>query len=200
LASNELSLRDVVADTGYSNGFNYAFLEHRGISPWIPTFGAYKPEVDGFTYQAQANEYRCRTDKPLPFRKYRATADGTWRKHYRAYYQDCQACPFKKDCVPSADHKQLVRSAFDAAYRRAWHRQRSSRGQQMRQVRQRTVDPYLAICCSITACGGSVRKEKRLRIRPCCSAQLPTTSRSCSSTDPPGSCASRSPSSPPGDS
>jgi transposase len=141
LLSQELVLRDVVADTGYSNGFNYAFLEQRGITPWIPTFGAYKPAVDGFTYQAQADEYRCRADKPLPFRKYRVTADGMWMKHYRAFYHDCQACPFKKDCVPSADHKQLVRSAFDAAYRRAWHRQRSPRGQQMRRVRQRTVEP-----------------------------------------------------------
>jgi transposase len=141
LTSQELVLRDVVADTGYSNGFNYAFLEQRGITPWIPTFGAYKPEVDDFTYQAQADEYRCRADKPLPFRKYRATADGTWMKHYRAYYHDCQACPYKSSCVPSADHKQLVRSAFDAAYRRAWHRQRSPRGQYMRRVRQRTVEP-----------------------------------------------------------
>lgn len=62
-------------------------------------------------------------------------------KHYRAYYQDCQHCPFKADCVPSADHKQLVRSAFDAAYRRAWHRQRSPQGQRMRRVRQRRVEP-----------------------------------------------------------
>ncbi|MGI4967951.1 MAG: transposase [Janthinobacterium lividum] len=141
LASNDLSLRDVVADTGYSNGFNYAFLEQRGITPWIPTFGAYKPEVAGFTYQAQADEYRCRADKPLPFRRYRATADGTWMKHYCAYYQDCQHCPFKANCVPSADHKQLVRSTFDAAYRLAWHRQRSPKGQWMRRVRQRTVEP-----------------------------------------------------------
>ena len=141
LAGNALFLRNLVADTGYSNGFNYAFLEQRGITPWIPTFGAYKPEVAGFTYQAQADEYRCRADKPLPFRRCRATADGTWMKHYRAYYQDCQHCPFKASCVPSADHKQLVRSAFDAAYRRAWHRQRSSQGQWMRRVRQRTVEP-----------------------------------------------------------
>jgi hypothetical protein len=62
-------------------------------------------------------------------------------KHYRAFYQDCQQCPFKTDCVPKADHKQLVRSAFDAAYRRAWHRQRSPQGQRMRRERQRTVEP-----------------------------------------------------------
>jgi transposase len=141
LRNNELQLRDLVADTGYSNGFNYAFLEQRGITPWIPTFGAYKPDVAGFTYQAQADEFRCQANKPLPFRKYRATADGTWMKLYRACYADCQACSFKATCVPSADYKQLVRSAFDAAYRRAWHRQRTRQGQHMRRVRQRTVEP-----------------------------------------------------------
>jgi hypothetical protein len=57
------------------------------------------------------------------------------------HYQDCQHCPFKACCAPSADHKQLMRSAFDAAYRRAWHRQRSPKGQYMRRVRQRTVEP-----------------------------------------------------------
>ena len=141
LHSNDLSLQELAADTGYSNGFNYAFLEQRGITPWIPVFGAYNPDVAGFTYHAQADEYRCRADKPLPFRTFRPTADGVWTKHYRAFYQDCQQCPFKKDCVPSADQKQLVRSAFDAAYRRAWHRQRSPQGQYMRRVRQRTVEP-----------------------------------------------------------
>lgn len=141
LAANDLHLHDLVADTGYSNGFNYALLEHQQITPWIPVFGAYKPLVEGFTYQMQADEYRCRADKPLPFRKYRTTADGNWMKHYRAFYQDCQACPFKASCVPYADHKQLNRSAFDAAYHRAWHRQRSRQGQHMRRVRQRTVEP-----------------------------------------------------------
>jgi transposase len=141
LQRNDLFLRDVVADTGYSNGFNYAFLEQRGITPWIPVFGAYKPEVADFTYHADVDEYRCQADKSLPFRSFRPTADGVWTKHYRAFYQDCQHCPFKQDCVPSADQKQLVRSAFDAAYRRAWHRQRSPQGQRMRRVRQRTVEP-----------------------------------------------------------
>lgn len=141
LARNELQLHDLVADTGYSNGFNYALLENSGITPWIPVFGAYKPTVEGFTYHETADEYRCQADKPLPFRKYRLSADGNWLKHYRAFYQDCQHCPFKTSCVPAADHKQLNRSAFDAAYRRAWHRQRSRQGQHMRRVRQRTVEP-----------------------------------------------------------
>jgi hypothetical protein len=141
LRDNELPLRELVADTGYSNGFNYAFLEHRGITPWIPVFGAYKPVIEGFTHQVDRDEYHCRADKPLPFHKYRPTADGVWMKRYRAAYADCQACPLKATCVPKVDSKQLVRSAFDDAYRRAWHRQRSEQGQRMRRVRQRTVEP-----------------------------------------------------------
>jgi hypothetical protein len=43
--------------------------------------------------------------------------------------------------MPYADHKQLNRSAFDAAYRRAWYRQRSRQGQHMRRVRQRSIEP-----------------------------------------------------------
>ena len=62
-------------------------------------------------------------------------------KIYRAFYADCQACPHKASCVPTADYKQLLRSAYDAAYRRAWHRQHSPQGRRMRRVRQCTVEP-----------------------------------------------------------
>lgn len=141
LRANELLLHDLVADTGYSNGFNYALLEHQGITPWIPVFGRYLPDAAGFTYLDAADEYRCRADKPLSFRKYSTQADGGWVKHYRADYHDCKQCAIKASCVPYADYKQLVRSAFDAAYRRAWHRQRTRQGQHMRRVRLRTVEP-----------------------------------------------------------
>jgi hypothetical protein len=47
----------------------------------------------------------------------------------------------KMSCTPAAPQQKFVRSAFDAAYRRAWHRQHSRAGQQMRRVRQRTVEP-----------------------------------------------------------
>jgi hypothetical protein len=69
------------------------------------------------------------------------TENETWGKPYRAAYQDCQQCPLKASCVPHSQFKQVIRSAFDAAYRRVWQRQRTRRGQHMRRVRQRTVEP-----------------------------------------------------------
>lgn len=141
LAANELVLRDFVADTGYSNGFNYAFLEQQGVTPWIPVFGAYKLAAEGFTYEAKIDAFRCPAGKLVSFRNYATSQDGNWVKNYRAAYQDCQQCPLKMSCTPAAPQQKFVRSAFDAAYRRAWHRQQSRAGQQMRRVRQRTVEP-----------------------------------------------------------
>ncbi|WP_220235747.1 IS1182 family transposase [Hymenobacter ginsengisoli] len=142
--ANNLTLRELVADTGYSTGFNYAFLELGQVTPWIPAFGAYKPEVAGFTYDPTQDTYGCPAGKLLRFRTYRVTEDGNWSKLYRATYQECQQCPLRANCVPGAQYKQLIRSAFDAAYRRAWHRQRTPAGQHMRRVRQRTVEPVFS--------------------------------------------------------
>jgi len=53
LVPNELTLNYFVANTGYSDGFNYAFLQQRGITAWIPVFGHYKPAAEGFTYEVK---------------------------------------------------------------------------------------------------------------------------------------------------
>ena len=141
LTRHKLPFHAVVADAGYSNGFNYAFLEQRAITPWIPVFGRYKPFIAGFTYLPEANAYRCPAGKQLPFRNYSVSLNGNWLKNYRAAYRNCQSCPLKPTCVPSATQKKLVRSPFDAAYFRAWQRQQSRAGQRMRRVRQGTVEP-----------------------------------------------------------
>jgi len=141
LMRQQVPLREVLADAGYSNGFNYAFLEQRGITPWIPVFGQYKPVIEGFTYESDKNAYHGPAGKLLPFRTYSTSLDGNWLKNYRAEYRDCQACPLKPTCVPSATQKKLVRSPYDAAYLRAWQRQQSRAGQRRRRVRQGTVEP-----------------------------------------------------------
>jgi len=130
-----------LADAGYSNGSNYALLEQRGLTPWIPVFGQYKPEVEGFTYDVAADAYTGAAGKPLPFHKYDTNADGGWLKLYWAAYQDCPQCPLNSTCAPTARRKQLTRTAFDPPYRRAWTRQQSQQGQRMRRLRQSSVEP-----------------------------------------------------------
>ena len=120
LRAQGLLWRNVLADAGYANGFHYAFLEERGLTPWMPVFGQYKPAVEGFSYDAKTDTYTCAAGKPLPFQKYDTNADGGWLKIYWAAYQDCKHCPYKVTCVPTARRKQLTHTAYDPAYRRAW--------------------------------------------------------------------------------
>ena len=141
LRTNELRLRDLLADAGYANGANYALLEAQHVTAWIPVFGQYKPEMVGFTYARCPDAYTCAAGKVLPFYRYHVTTDGHWVKLYRAAYRDCQQCALKPTCVPGAKCKQLTKTIYDAAYYRAWQRQHSRRGYRHRRLRQSTVEP-----------------------------------------------------------
>jgi hypothetical protein len=48
LKKYELSMADLLTDTGYSNGFNYKFLEQRNVTGWIPVFGMYNLKSKAF--------------------------------------------------------------------------------------------------------------------------------------------------------
>jgi len=143
LAHNELRLEEILADTGYSNGANYALLEQWKITGWIPVFGQYKPQIEGFPYDPEADHFTCSQGKRLPFKTFDKNADGGWLKVYRADYQDCQECPLKPSCVPKSQCRQIIRTVYDPFYRRALERQQSRRGKRMKKLRQRTVEPVL---------------------------------------------------------
>ena len=141
LRAHELLLQSVAADTNYSNGVNYALLEARGITPWIPVFGKYKPETAGFTDDAEADCFTCLAGKTLPFKGFNKNQNGGLAKVYRASSRDCRLCPHKPTCAPNGKKRQLIRTAYAAYYRRALTRQRSRQGQRMRRLRQRTIKP-----------------------------------------------------------
>ena len=141
LLAQNLPWRELAADTGYSNGLNYAFLEAQGITPWIPVFGKYKPEIDGFRYNAETDSFTCSAGKQLPFKNFHSDLDGRLGKRYTASASDCRLCPHKPSCAPNIKKRQLIRTAYAAHYQRALTRQQSRQGHYMRQLRQRTVEP-----------------------------------------------------------
>jgi transposase len=141
LLAQDLPLVDLVADTNYSNGVNYALLEARGITPWIPVFGKYKPEIDSFRYEAETDCFTCSAGKTLSFKSFYKNQDGGLAKVYRAASRDCRLYPLKPTCAPNVKKRQLIRTAYDAHYRRALARQQSRPGRHMRSLRQRTVEP-----------------------------------------------------------
>ncbi len=141
LWKSELIMTDLLADAGYSNGGNYDFLEQRKVTGWIPVFGKYKPELEGFPYNRERDEYSCPMDRPLPFKRLSTNKDGTVLKNYWAAPRDCKACPMKPQCAPKTKCKKIARTIYDEPYLRAYARQHSERGWQMKRLRQSTVEP-----------------------------------------------------------
>jgi hypothetical protein len=135
LKASHLLLQDILADAAYSNGSNYAFLEQRGITGWIPVFGMYKPEIEGFLYNEKEDHFTCPAGKVLSFKTYDTNAEGGLLKIYRANYQDCKHCPLKSSCVPKSQCRQITRTAYDQEYRRALTRQQSRKGKRMKRLR-----------------------------------------------------------------
>src|SRR4028119_1281126 len=110
LRSQQLRMHELLADAGYANGTNYALLEAQQVTAWIPAFGRYKADIDGFTYRAPTDDYTCAAGKVLSFRKYDTTADGTGLKIYWATCSDCQRCSLKPSCVPGAKRPPITRT------------------------------------------------------------------------------------------
>jgi hypothetical protein len=141
LKRNHLAMTDLMADTGYSNGYNYEFLEKRNIKAWIPTFGAFKPAVDGFVYDRQNDQYTCPNGKALPFKALEYNSEGKAQKAYWTSRKDCATCQIKSKCIPKAGTKRIVKTVYEEEYQRAYLRQHSRAGKQMKCLRQGTVEP-----------------------------------------------------------
>ena len=103
-----LVFENCVADTGYSSGENYAFLEERGLKSFIPPHGTYKGGPDGFTY----DQDRTAT---LSARK-----DHTF---HQSSFWTAEPRPGRKSTVPASTSASIARSAA-SAWARA-HKKRS---------------------------------------------------------------------------
>jgi transposase len=116
----------LVADAAYGSAENLAWLVHqRSIEPHIPVFDKSKRtdgtfSRDDFTYDYASDIYRCPAGKTL--RRYRrqftvprtgVMKDNSMR--YRASMRDCQACPLKPRCCPSAPARKVPRSIHEGA-------------------------------------------------------------------------------------
>jgi len=135
--------RNCVADTGYSSGENYAFLEQEGLGSFIPPHGTYKGGPDGFVYNKEHDYYICPEGKAIPFKKvfldHRAQ---TKKREYRSSSKICKDCPMALQCLGrSAKEKKFSVTYYREEYERNNARVNSKRGRYMKAKRQSTVEP-----------------------------------------------------------
>ena len=135
--------QNVLADTGYSDGRNYAFLEHVNLTSYIPPHGTYKGGPEGFTYHKELDYYTCPQGKTIPFKKvFFEKRTNTKKKEYRCSSLVCKTCPIKAQCLgKTAQEKKFTVTYYREQYQRNNKRVYSKRGGYMKRKRSSTVEP-----------------------------------------------------------
>lgn len=131
---------NLIADTGYSSGENYAYLENKGITSYIPPHGTYKGGPENFRYVKDGNYWLCPQGRKATFRKQRLEK-GTLKDFYFTKRSDCKGCPLKLQCIGKSLEKKISITAYREEYERNNARVDSRRGRYLKGKRQSTVEP-----------------------------------------------------------
>jgi transposase len=142
LQRHELQMQYVLADTGYSSGENYAFLEREKLIGYIPVHGHFQIQREGFRYDKEQDCYICPNNKVLSFKRIYTDRDYYLEKIYRSSRNDCNICPMRQACLGNrVKEKKLEITYFQDQYARAYHRQHSLKGIIHKKIRQSKVEP-----------------------------------------------------------
>lgn len=142
LKNEGLTLENIIADTAYSSGENYALLERKNITSYIPAHGTYKGGPEGFTYNKEGDYWLCGQGKKVVFRKVQIERKNFNRKRiYLTKPSDCKDCPIKRACIGKSKERRITITHYKEEYDRAIARVESKTGRYMKGKRQSTVEP-----------------------------------------------------------
>lgn len=137
-----LQVEQVIADTGYSSGAALKVLEEKNITGYIPNFGQYKSEREGFTYNKEGDYYTCPQNKRVEFKKIKEN-NGYPIREYRTSRKDCVDCPLRASCIGKSHEKKITNTADKDHYDKMHVRLQSPYAKKMKKLRQSTVEPVL---------------------------------------------------------
>lgn len=150
LQQNDLALDEVIADAGYSSGDSLQYCDDNKIDAYIPNFGQYKPEREGFIYNSEKDQYQCIQEGGngaiLPFKGIRTDSKGYEKKTYRSSEKDCKDCPLREQCCGKVSKfKKLDDSIHKPLYDKMHKKLTENKSYHRRLVKRRssTVEPVL---------------------------------------------------------
>jgi len=146
LEENELQIDQITADTGYSSGDALRYLAFHKIDAYIPNFGQYKPEREGFVYNKEQDQYECQRGNKavLPFKKITTTTNGYQMKTYRSSETVCKNCPLRKECCgEKTDFKKIQHSVDKPLYDAMHKKMQTTYAKRISRIRSATVEPVL---------------------------------------------------------
>jgi transposase len=143
-------VEQILADTGYSSGAALKALEQNNITGYIPNFGQYKHEREGFTYHKEGDYYQCTQNKKLVFKKIKDN-NGYPMREYRSSRKDCVNCPLRSTCIGKSFEKSIRQTADKPYYDKMHERLKTSYARKMKKLRQSTVEPVLGTLINFLA-------------------------------------------------
>ena len=153
LEQNNLKLEELLADTGYSGGEEFEYLEKENITGYIPNHGQYKPSREGFIYNEEKDQYECQRGLKalLPFKGISKDALGYEKKSYRSSAKVCKHCPLLKQCAAGkTQYKKIDDSVYKKQYDIMHQRLQSKYAKRMKKLRSSTVEPVLGTLINFT--------------------------------------------------
>ena len=146
LLENEIQLEELTADTGFSSGEALKYLDENNIDAYIPNFGQYKNEREGFIYNKEQDQYECQRGNKaiLLFKGERTDSKGYTKKTYRSSESVCKHCPLREQCCgKTTKFKKIDDSIHKPLYDKMHDKMQSKYAKRMSRIRSKTVEPVL---------------------------------------------------------
>ncbi len=145
LKENKLALEQILADTAYSSGDVLNYCVTNNIDAYIPNFGQYKKDREGFIYNEMLDQYECIQGNKaiLPFRKIKWSHDKHGMKVYRSNNIKCKTCPLRSSCIGTSDFKKIETSIHKPLYDAMYEKLQTPYAKRIFKKRGSTVEPVL---------------------------------------------------------
>jgi transposase len=145
LKQNDLQCEQITADTGYSSGESLQYCQAKNIDAYIPNFGQYKYQREGFKYNEVLDQYECTrgNNAIVPYRKTVHDKDGNYKKVYRSNNSKCKDCPFRSQCIGKSDFKKIEHTIHKPLYDAMHEKLQTPYAKKIMKKRGSTVEPVL---------------------------------------------------------
>jgi transposase len=157
LNENDIELEELLADGGYSSGEALEYLHKKNINAFIPNFGQYKPEREGFIFNKEKHQYECIKQGGnraiLSYKGEKVDSKGYNKRTYRSSESDCKNCPLRQECCGKVTkYKKIDDSIHKEHYDRMHSKltQNPAYAKKMVRVRSKTVEPVIGTLVNFT--------------------------------------------------
>ncbi|MEZ4843178.1 MAG: transposase [Bacteroidia bacterium] len=106
LKENDLTIDQLTADAGTCSGTALRYCEEQNIDAYIPNFGLYKPNREGFKFNKDQNQYECQkqggNQAILTFKGIKTDSKGYQKSNTAVQNQVARTAPCENNVVAKA--------------------------------------------------------------------------------------------------